>query len=117
MTTAPSGTCPNASWKSTGDRRLFTWYAAEEFCANAVFQADSGIDELIQRDVRCLGFGMIYRTHDDHTNTVLLYAYWCLMYVHNSEITHLIISWEGSHESEHVWCWITENEITTVCPN
>jgi len=30
-----------------------------------VFQADSGIDELIQRDVRGLGFGMIYKTYND----------------------------------------------------
>lgn len=59
ITTAPSGTCARASWKSTGDRRLFTWYAADEFCASAEFQADSGIDELIQRAVRCLGLGMI----------------------------------------------------------
>jgi hypothetical protein len=103
-TTAPSGTCPSASWKRTGDRRLFTWYAADEFCASAVFQADSGIDELIQRDVRCLGFGMIYKTHDDQTNSVLLYTYWCLMYTHNFEITHLAISWEGTVMKVSTYC-------------
>ena len=64
MITAPLGTCASPSWKRTGDRRLFTWYAADEFCANAVFQADSGIDVLIQRDVRCLGFVMIYKAHN-----------------------------------------------------
>lgn len=57
------GICSIASWKKTGDRKLFTWYADELCSAIDEVQSDSGMLVLIQREVRFFGFGII-RSND-----------------------------------------------------
>lgn len=43
----------------TGDTKLFTWYATDEYCANGSLHLDSGIDVLIHLTDLIFGFEMI----------------------------------------------------------
>lgn len=47
------------TWNSTGANKLFTWYAVELIWASGVFHWSCGIEELIHRAVRGLGFAKI----------------------------------------------------------
>jgi hypothetical protein len=47
MTTAPAGTFLSASWNRTGEEKLLTLYAAEEYLASSLSQFSSGtLDEI-----------------------------------------------------------------------
>ena len=72
MAIAFLGTFCRASWNSTGLRRLLTWYSADEYLARSVSQRDSGIEELIHRDVRGRGSVITWGRFEGHDTNYIL---------------------------------------------